>query len=586
MRLLHTVLAIALAVPIAAVSAPNTPAGAAPSSRQRIEAAYRSSSPITSVVSSVVHHRVPLPTSAGPHPAACDWVSYLRFRSADGPRSSADADRILIAQPGVFEGAGAFGSVARNTIVKAAAQGRHIEFWALDRRSNCLEDHTGLQAGTAQRSFRTAADYYLHGSTINGRTFADFTDNLENVTEYAWLNNVGLKQTLDDQYAVMTAEIPSRQARKQKFLCGGHSLGGFITGYFAEWDFDGDRRTRGDAGYNQCGGYFALDTAVSSDMSVMAGALDLPPDLSSLAQIPRLPSEAGQALDVLLGLADSALPVMALPTMINPETMNLLALTALAADTDPQGVNAVLQTLPHNLNVDSTLRILLSRDYGAAVTGSPDVRRLNATNEAVLGAIMDDNTMPFGILQASVGMFAPGGPVVRKSFPMPDGVAAAFPMSHAIWGDNAKFAPSATGNDVLYRWADYDQITPGLRGKTTPAQEVTSISELARSMSEPPLDFTEWYFPTALTMELSNSSGPNQARHRRYPGAALRAPMLTLQAGGGLGIGRPHGHGALVTLPGYSHLDVLTAAYRQNDGRPEQVSENLARMAVNPTAMR
>ena len=25
--------------------------------------------------------------------------------------------------------------------------------------------------------------------------------------------------------------------------------------------------------------------------------------------------------------------------------------------------------------------------------------------------------------------------------------------------------------------------------------EITAIGELARNMSEPPLDFTEWYFP-------------------------------------------------------------------------------------------
>jgi hypothetical protein len=28
----------------------------------------------------------PLPKRNGPHPKACDWISYLRYRSADGPR--------------------------------------------------------------------------------------------------------------------------------------------------------------------------------------------------------------------------------------------------------------------------------------------------------------------------------------------------------------------------------------------------------------------------------------------------------------------------------------------------------------------
>ena len=35
--------------------------------------------------------------------------------------------------------------------------------------------------------------------------------------------------------------------RRDKVLCGGHSLGGAITGYFAQWDFDGDPTTVDDA---------------------------------------------------------------------------------------------------------------------------------------------------------------------------------------------------------------------------------------------------------------------------------------------------------------------------------------------------
>ena len=117
-------------------------------------------------------------------------------------------------------------------------------------------------------------------------------------------------------------------------------------------------------------------------------------------------------------LYDTVLPVLALPTLINPETMNLLALAALAANTDPHGANRVLEALPRNLNIVSTLRIPLSKDYGTAITGQPDILRIRATNEATLGAIMDDNSMPFGILQASIGMVAPGGPVQAKSFPV------------------------------------------------------------------------------------------------------------------------------------------------------------------------
>ena len=96
----------------------------------------------------------------------------------------------------------------------------------------------------------------------------------------------------------MKADIPDQQGRKQKVLCGGHSLGGFITGYFSEWDFDGNRATTDDAGFNQCAGYFALDTAVTSDMTIVTDALNLPSGVRSMVQMPAIPRELGQALDL------------------------------------------------------------------------------------------------------------------------------------------------------------------------------------------------------------------------------------------------------------------------------------------------
>ena len=84
---------------------------------------YQSSSPITSVVSSVVRHRVPLAKSVGPHPAQCDWVSYLRFRAADGRRNRLMRTGFWWRSPAFSKG-GAFESIAKNTIVKAAKQGK------------------------------------------------------------------------------------------------------------------------------------------------------------------------------------------------------------------------------------------------------------------------------------------------------------------------------------------------------------------------------------------------------------------------------------------------------------------------------
>ena len=53
-------------------------------------------------------------------------------------------------------------------------------------------------------------------------------------------------------------------------------------------------------------------------------------------------------------------------------------------------------------------------------------------------------------------------------------------------------------------------------------------------------------------------------------------------AGDGLLAGRVPADLHPLVAAGYQHLDVLTAAPVQNDGRPEPVSTNLARFAANP----
>ncbi|MGB3771894.1 MAG: hypothetical protein WBA00_12205 [Rhodococcus sp. (in: high G+C Gram-positive bacteria)] len=542
----------ALAVPVESSASPVS---------DRVESEIVSSSPVENVVASVVSLAAPLPPGSKPHPAECDRLSYLRYRAADGPANSADADRVLVAQPGVFEGAGAFESVARNTVAAADAQGRHIEFWALDRRSNCLEDHTGTQAALAARDLDIATDYYFHGGTANGRTFAGYADGAAT----AWLADQGIPQTMRDQYDVLRLEFPDQKTRKQKVLCGGHSLGGFLTGYFAGWDFDGNPATTEDAGYNQCSGYFALDTVIK------AGA---PNPIRGFVP-PEVPPALAGPLEAASGELTGVYPVTRLPAVINPETTNVLAMAGLAARLDPTGLNDIVERLPRNLNLDATLRALLSKDPLMAATGQPDVRTLNATNDAVVGALLDDNSQPLGFLQASAGFFG-GGPAQDKSFPLPNEVVSAVPLLGSAFGSDRKASPNSYGDpNVVYTWQDYDQMTPN--GFTDPSKEVTSISQLSRSLSEPPLDFTEWYFPTAINTDLMQKTAPSIAAHYLHGDGVSRNPVITIQGDGGLDLGASDAPGDVpIKLHGYNHLDVLTAAQKQNNGQPEQVSTLLA----------
>lgn len=556
---------------VVAAAAPS--ATAQPIDMERTEIAVVSSSPISSVAESVVSLRIPLPESAGPHPAACDRLSYLRYRDGAGPARSADADAVLVAQPGIFEGAGAFDSVARNTVAAAAQLGRHVEFWALDRRSNCLEDHLGRRAGLAANDVHLAVDYYYRGADVDGRRFGGVVPN----DQLGWLGHLGVAQTVQDQFDLLAAELPDPALRKRKTLCGGHSLGGVLTAFFAEWDFGGA------AGADQCAGYFALDSSIDTSLSALNGIPDII-DLS-LGGIGATAVEA--ALD------GGALPrVLALPAVINPETMNLLGIAGLAAYLAPDAESDLARYVPGSLNQETTYRVLLSRDAAAAATGSPSVRDFRITNAAALGAFLDANSQPLALLQAGFGFFD-GGTVTGKDFPLPGDVAAVPALrglTGMLFGPDRKAIPDQP-NGPLYTWRNYDDpaaTAPADRNGapfTDAVHEVTDIADLARSLAAQPLDFTEWYFPMRLAFDVFQSQAPELARHRTHPGGVLANPTINLIGGAGVVVATGwRGHGETVTAPGYHHIDVLTAAARQPGGRPEIVSTNLARFALDRTA--
>ncbi|MFE0252365.1 hypothetical protein [Streptomyces sp. NPDC059010] len=557
-------LAVLLAAGTLTAASPGARADAA-----RTETPVASTSPVAGVRESVVRVKVPLPGSAGPRPAACDWLSYLRYRAADGPEASADADRVLVAQPGILEGAGAFDSVARNTVATAAAQGRHIEFWALDRRSNCLEDRTGIASGDQH----TAVDYYYRGEQVDGRTFEGYADN----GELGWMARLGIEQTVRDQYDLLSAELPDQGARKRKVLCGGHSLGGVITGYFATADFDGNPATTTDAGHNQCAGYFALDTTVSTSLGDLSGSI---PDDTNLPDV-GLGYGAVQA-----GLDGGVLPrSLSAPVLLNPETMTLLAIAGLGALQAPAAEADLPRYLPSNLNIEATNRFLFSKDTATFLTGSPGVKDFRLTNAAVLGALLDDNSVPLAFLQSSVGFFD-GGPVVDKNFPAANGSE----QQPGLYGTDYKAIPGRP-HGPLYTWRDYDRVgdadDPGYRSAdgtpfTAAGKEVTDIRELARSLAEQPLDFTEQYFPTKLVTDLELATSPQVKKLVVHPDGLTATPTLTALAGDGLLAGRVPADLHPLIAPGYQHLDVLTAASVQNNGGPEVVSTGLARFADSP----
>ncbi len=323
---------------------------------------------------------------------------------------------------------------------------------------------------------------------------------------------LGIEQTVRDQYTLLTAELPDQGVRERKVLCGGHSLGGVITGYFAVADFDGNPATTADAGHRQCAGYFALDTTVSTSLADLSGSI---PDDTNLPDI-------GLGYGVVQAGLDSGLLPRSLsaPVLLNAETMTLLAIAGVGAIQDPGGEADLPSYLPANLNIEATNRFLFAKDAAAFLTGSPAVKDFRLTNETVLGALLDDNSVPLAFLQSSVGFFD-GGPIVDKSFPVANGGEE----QPGLFGTAYKAIPDRP-HGPLYTWRNYDRVgdrdDPGYRSAdgtpfTGAGKEVTDIQELARSLAEQPLDFTEQYFPTKLITDIELSTSPQVKRLVVHP---------------------------------------------------------------------
>jgi hypothetical protein len=551
---------------LALLAVPAVAGAAAPT---RIERAVRTPAPDAKVVKeSAVRLHAPLPQSAPEHPEACDWVSYLRFRHVDGPRRSSRADAVLTLMPGIFAGGGSFDQVARHTVRRAAKRGRHVEVWGIDRRSNCLEDHRGVRAGVKTGDPRVSFGYYFEGREVNGHTFPGFADE----QRAAFLNDVGLKQTIEDWHTVITQGMPSRRKRQRKLICGGHSLGGPLTAALASWDFDGDPETNKDAGYNQCAAFVGLDTTVSLDRTSEGG------------------TGAGVTLITNATSSSGASPFVNVPPL-TPETLLAPALIGVTAFQKPNEETITTQLIPRDPDWELTQRLLFSRNPQDFATGSPSVRDFRVTNASALAAIFDDNSSPISIFRASVGMYT-GAPLVDKTFPAPDPTLA---------------APEEP-QGPLYHWQNYSRVgangaelEPNDEGDpyTSRDSEVTNVRQLGRSLYQFPVNLIESYFPTRLVTDFAAMTAGDRSgdlENLRWNGPSMK-PILLVQAGDSDGNDAPD-EGPTQTgekpndkdlsreaiLPGYNHLDVATAAWRQNDGRKEGSSKELARFMLKVIA--
>ncbi|CAD6983765.1 unnamed protein product [Tilletia controversa] len=229
---------------------------------KRKETTFTTSSKDDSFIkSSVISILAPLPARANVTvPAECEYLSYLRYRHTSGPSKSMSADRVLSFMPGTLAGAASFDQMARNIIFESKKLGQNVEVWSLARRASCLTDTYGLLQGVQQKDAQVTVDYYYNNKTVNGKKFVGFLPNKDDRLDF--LAYQGVDQTTKDWHDLILKEIPDQTFRTTKHYASGHSLGGLLTAYFANYDADGNIATTADAGFNQAAGFLAFDSVV------------------------------------------------------------------------------------------------------------------------------------------------------------------------------------------------------------------------------------------------------------------------------------------------------------------------------------
>ncbi len=428
---------------------------------------------------------------------------------------------VLVLIPGLNSGPNTLDILARQLVRRDA----RLEVWIVAPRATLLQDRRGIEAALAYQNPDFALGYYYGGLPIDGDTYHPLSANAVAYAAY-W----GLDVHLRDIHAIV-AEAHRRDPGGHVVL-GGHSLGGILAALYAGYDFD---RVPGPEPV-------AMDHGVPTP-SPGAGAHGLSGllllDGVPLSLIPRL--TGGQYLD---GVHIPLLPRI-------PGVRALVRRLA-APFTDIQDVARPRDSIL--LDVIAVYAYL--RPHAASRLPFPPRDGLAITNEALLGAIFSDRMQRDLLVRASIG--APLG--VFKEIPdpaslRPDGLL-----------DLASGEP-APGH-ALIGWIPYTQTEP--RGRV-------DLRAFNAAMLRPGADFTQWYVPWRLVLDLGLAAGLDTSDEfaRRYASLTqvryMDVPVLVLGAGEGLvrrpqtaafylrHIATPSADQSVEILPGFTHLDIENA---------------------------
>jgi hypothetical protein len=289
--------------------------------------------------------------ATAPGPAHLDKVFLRKY----GPT---DAKTILVLTPGSPGSQGNYATLAPWLVERVPG----LAVWAVDRRSNALEDVSVFERGDALSSL----GYYLLGQPVEGRTFEPISG-----ADAPYMRKWGAAVVVRDLHRVVTAA--GRHGRN--VILGGHSAGAVTVPTYAVWDFNGR------PGYKDLDGLLQIDGAQFGAFDkYLKGTAYSPPYMTRRQAKQGLARHNKQSA---FGIAGEPMPVPLWVVGVLPEIACQFALE------DPQG-ESVLQSV-----VPETLRKMVGLPSEAI------------TNEALMGVFTTNGL--FSAFQMRTGKLATEG---------------------------------------------------------------------------------------------------------------------------------------------------------------------------------
>lgn len=508
---------------------------------------------------------------------------------------------VLILIPGFLAGASTFDPIARDLV---RAMDGSLEVWAVDRRSNALEDRRGARhalegaraAGdpaAVQEALAEGARFYFPESDLDrdgvqdgpfplpDAVPADGPSDFQRLAQddVRFMAHWGVDTYVRDWRKLVLA-ARERVGPDGLVLFGGHSMGTTWTGVFAAYDFDPGPGV--EAGHSLVDGLLLLEGGGPSAPS--AGAPDAATYRAAVEDLEEGTSEVLADPDPSTDACEGALPCTSdlfLTDLFGfVDAVNLGPageLNGVAADFAP-AEPSLMQRTP--LFGDFPVSLLL---------GAP------MTNRSLVGFFLDDDFSTNAAFAASFGFSANGDNALN-------------PFSAILSGD---FLVANSNVETLRTWQAYDdpdlprcppaEPAPALGDPADPStwttgcalrdngprpgpgeaprtwgaeREVTDLDAFARTLYETS-NATEWYFVSGrpgidllFGRDSSALGAPELLNVTRN--AQVDAPVLAIGGSNGLApteasfadyLGSIASTDLRVEIvPGYAHLDVLSAA--------------------------